>query len=385
MQLPPKKRPFKTWIEISREILLSNLEVFKKIAGDKTSIYCVVKANAYGHGMEEVVEILAKEDIRGFAVDNLSEALVIRSLDIDKEVLVLGYTPLQEIEEAVANGISLTVYSKKALKKIVSIKPEKRAKVHIKVETGLNRQGLGASQVLELSKYIKKHNKYLKLAGVSTHFANIEDTLDSSFAFSQLENFKSAIKKLKDNGIKVPVEHTAASAATLLYPETHFSAVRVGISLYGLWPSKETRIALSLRKKNTPELKPVLTWKSIIAQVKSIDAGDSVGYGRAWFAPRRSTIAVVPVGYSDGYDRKLSNNSRVIVGESYAPLVGRVAMNMIILDVTNSGKVSPEEEVILLGKRDDKEITADEISEKTGTINYEIVSRINPLLPRVVV
>jgi alanine racemase len=344
------------------------------------------KANAYGHGLKEVVPILNEAGVDWFGVDSLEEALEIRALGINKPILILGYTPLLELIEAVENEISLTVYNKESLQKILSLKMEKKAKIHLKVETGLNRQGQKADEILDLAKLIIKNKDFFELEGLSTHFANIEDTLDSSFAFEQLRVFKETIRLLKKNKINPPIKHCAASAAAFLYPETHFNMIRVGISLYGLWPSKETQIALSLKKtRGKLSLKPVLTWKSVLAQVKTVNQGESVGYGRTWFAPRKSVIGIVPVGYYDGYDRKLSNNSRILINGQSAPVVGRVAMNMIMVDLTNLKKTKTETEVVLIGKSDENEISADEFARRIGTINYETVSRINPLLPRVVV
>jgi len=386
MQLKTKKRIFRTWIEISKSALVHNLRVFRKLVGPNVKIACIVKANAYGHGLKEIVLILNNTETDWFGVDSLEEALEIRTLKINKPILILGYTPLLKLGEAVENEISLTVYNKESLQKILSLKMEKKAKIHLKVETGLNRQGQKADEILDLAKLIIKNKDFFELEGLSTHFANIEDTLDSSFAFEQLRVFKETIRLLKKNKINPPIKHCAASAAAFLYPETHFNMIRVGISLYGLWPSKETQIALLSKKaKRKLSLKPVLTWKSVLAQVKTVDQGESVGYGRTWFTSRKSVIGIVPVGYYDGYDRKLSNNSRILINGQSAPVVGRVAMNMIMVDLTNLKKIKTETEVVLIGKNAENEISVDEFARRIGTINYEVVSRINPFLPRVVV
>lgn len=378
-----KTKPHKTWLEISKKSLNKNASTFKKVVGGKTKIACVVKANAYGHGLEEVVTALDKNKIDWFAVDNLDEALPIRSLGVKKPIILLGYTPFSQLRQAIESDISLTVYDKTTLEKITSLKTKKEARVHLKIETGLNRQGVKGSGLLALAKYIKK-NKNLKLEGVSTHFANIEDTLDPSFAMEQLKRFREEIKMLRKNKIEIPEIHCAASAAALLYEKTRFTMIRLGIGLYGLWPSRETKISLNLKKKDV-ELEPVMTWKTIVAQIKEVKAGESVGYGRTWFSPKDSKIAILPVGYSDGYDRKLSNNSRVIIKGRSAPVVGRVAMNMIVADISEIENVAKEDEVILLGKDKDEEVSAEELATRMGTINYEVVSRVNPMLPREVV
>lgn len=369
----------KSWIEISKKNLFHNFNQFKKLGNFK--IASVVKANAYGHGLKEVAGILkGKTDF--FAVDNLEEALELRKMDKETPVLILGYTTKNSLEEAIENDISFVVYDKNALSKISKLTLNKKAKLHVKVETGLNRQGIKGAEFLSLIKKIHK-NKNMVVEGVSMHFANVEDTLDRSFAKEQLGVFKKNINSQKAF-LKGVVKHSSGSAAAFVFPKSRMDMVRAGISLYGLWPSSETKLSLKLDKKNF-NLKPVMTFKSIIAQVKQIEAGESVGYGRTWFAPRKSKIAVIPVGYSDGYDRKLSNSGRVIIRSSYAPVVGRVAMNMITVDVTDIKSVKQEDEVILLGKDKKLEVSAEELAEKIGTINYEVVSRINPLIKRIVV
>jgi alanine racemase len=291
---------------------------------------------------------------------------------------------LANLSLPIENDVSFVIYNMESLKKIVSLKPKKPAKIHLKIETGLNRQGIQKKDLLKFLKFIKLHRDSFILEGISTHFANIEDTLDPSFAKKQLIEFKKTLKIVKKEGFNPPLIHCAASAGTLLYPETHFSMVRVGFGIYGWWSSLETRVSLLAQKRDLV-LRPVITWKSIVAQIKYLEVGESVGYGQTWFAARKTKIAVIPVGYSEGYDRKLSNIGRVIIDGHYATIVGRVAMNMIMIDVTDIKNVKLEDEVALLGNKDGLKISADEIAKKIGTINYEVVSRINPLLPRVIV
>jgi len=373
----------KTWVEISRSALFYNFQTLQKIVGKKVKVALVVKANAYGHGLAEVVSILKnKTDI--FAVDNIDEAFIIRKIDKTVKVLILGYTTKENIKLTIENNFSFVVYSLDILRYIISLKLRKKAKIHIKIETGLNRQGVEGKDLIKILSFVKKNADRIFLEGVYTHFANVEDTLDSSFAQKQLKRFKDALKIVRTWGFNPPLIHTAASAASFLYKESHFSMIRAGVALYGLWPSRETRIALKSKNKNI-SLKPVLTWKSIVAQVKIVRKGESVGYGRTWISEQTSKIAVIPAGYSDGFDRKLSNLGRVIVGGSYAPVIGRVAMNMIMVDITHIKGVNEGDEVVIIGKMGKLEVTADELAEKIGTINYEVISRINPILPRIIV
>ena len=223
----------------------------------------------------------------------------------------------------------------------------------------------------------------LQVEGVYTHFANIEDTLDPSFAHLQLERFQDALEILKRAGIQPVHVHASATAGVLLYPETDFTMVRVGIGAYGIWPSRETQLAARERGRLIG-LSPALTWKTRIVQVKKVSAGGFVGYGLTYQTRRTMDLAIVPVGYYDGYDRKLSNSGRALVLGQYVPVVGRVAMNMLMLDVTDCS-ASADDEVVLLGRQGKAEIRVEELAEKIGSIPYEVVSRINPLLPRCVV
>jgi len=219
------------------------------------------------------------------------------------------------------------------------------------------------------------------LEGVATHFANIEDTTNHAFAKRQLEVFQAALEALRAAGYEVPVPHAACSAAAILFPESHFSLVRVGIASYGIWPSKETRVSAGHLGLDF-ELRPVLSWKTKVAQIKTVPAGAYVGYGCSWRAPADSRLAVLPMGYADGYDRKLSNVGHVLIGGRRAPIRGRVCMNVTIADVTHLLDVSLEDEVVLLGTQGEEHITAETMAEWVGTIPYEVLARISPALPR---
>ena len=373
----------KTWIEVSKSALFHNVRVFRKSIGKNVKIAAVVKANAYGHGLKETVSLL-KGKVDVFAVDGIDEALAVHRIDGSLPVLVLGYITLSNLSVPIESGISFVVYNIDTLKKIASLKLSRPAKIHLKIETGLNIQGIKKNELSKFLQFIKTHKKSFILEGVSTHFANIEDTLDPTFAKKQLGEFKEAVKAIRKQGFAPAMVHCAASAGTLLYPETHFSMVRVGFGIYGWWMSIETRVSILAQKRNLV-LKPVLTWKSIVAQIKNLSVGESVSYGQTWFAVRKTKIAVIPVGYSDGYDRRLSNIGRVIINGCYAIVVGRVAMNMIMVDVSDIKDVKLENEVALLGNMDGLKISADEIAKKIGTINYEVVARISPFIPRIIV
>ena len=215
--------------------------------------------------------------------------------------------------------------------------------------------------------------------GASTHYANIEDTTDASYAKSQLRRFEEEITLLHREGIDPPFLHTACSAAAILFPKTHFNLARIGISMYGLWPSKETQ------KEGGIVLTPALAWKTIIAQIKTVPKGASVSYGLTERTTRASTLAILPIGYWDGYDRGLSSIGHVLIRGHICKIIGRVCMNMCVVDVTDLPHVHVEDEVVLLGRQGAEEISAQDIASKLGTIHYEVVTRINPTVTRKVV
>lgn len=375
----------RSWVEINKKVLQHNIEQFQKLIGDKIKLVAIVKANAYGHGLVEVAKIAVSSRVNWLGVDSIDEALKLRKAGIDAPILILGYTLLSKLKEVIKYDLRQVVYNKETIVELVkqATKQKKKIKIHLKVETGTLRQGLRKEELLELARFIKKHSQ-IQIEGIYTHYANIEDTTDYGYAQLQLKRFKQAVDLLEKNGIKVPIKHTACSAAIILFPETYFNMVRLGISMYGLWSSKETFV--SAREKNRQiNLEPVLTWKTRIAQIKNIKAGDPVGYGLTERVSRDSKIAVLPVGYWDGYDRKLSGIGNVLIKGKRCKLLGRVCMNMVVVDITDVVNVKLEDEVVILGKLGKEEITVEEIAQKIGTINYEVVTKINPLIPRIIV
>jgi alanine racemase len=341
----------------------------------------VVKANAYGHGLRALGPVAAKvADWLG--VNSVDEAAVLTALGVQKPIAILGHSELDRTEEIVREGYRQVVYRLDVAKALseAGVRLGRPAKIHLKIETGTNRQGIALADLTSFLASILAFPA-LEVEGTYTHFANIEDTLDPSFAELQLERFREALDILSATGRTPSVIHTAATAGALLYPETSYGMIRLGMGAYGVWPSRETQLAARERGRLI-SLSPVLTWKTRIAQVKNVAAGDYVGYGLTYQASRPLRIGILPIGYYDGYDRKLSNCARVLVRGQYAPVIGRIAMNMTMIDLTDIGAYN-DDEVVLIGKQGGHEIRAEEIAEKCGSIAYEMLSRINPLLPRV--
>ena len=370
-----------SWVEVSGSRLRENLKTFRGILEPKTKLLTVVKSNAYGHGLELTSKAIAGHT-DWFGVDSVAEATAIGGVAADKPVLILGYFAAEHAGPIVARGIRQVVYRMDVARALSSeaVKQGKPARVHLKVETGTNRQGVPMADVAKFGQVVAALPG-IEIEGIYTHFANIEDTLDPTFAQGQFGRFNEAVRTLGEVGVHPPEIHAASTAGILLYPETHFTMVRLGIGAYGVWPSRETRLAARERSSSVT-LRPALTWKTRIAQLKQIEAGEYVGYGLSFQAGRPMTLAIIPTGYYEGYDRHLSGAGRAIVHDQAVPVVGRVAMNMTILDVTNVGDAKLDDEVILLGKQGETEVLADELADKIGTISYEILARINPQLER---
>lgn len=374
------------WVAIDCSALTHNIHQFRRLIGKKRKLLAPVKANAYGHGILEVSNIALKAGTDWLGVHSLEEGLLLRKEGLNCPILVVGYVALEDLREAVLQDLRLTVYNFETIDRLAQVCLELRKKVllHVKIETGTYRQGVREQDVLPLIKKAQESSE-LVIEGISSHFANIEDTTDHTYARFQLENFKRIIQSLEENKINVPVKHTACTAAAILFPETYYDMVRVGIGMYGLWPSKETYLSCLLQQREPIHLKPVLSWKTRIAQIKKVPRGTFIGYGCTYRTTRETVLAVLPIGYYDGYDRSLSNSSYVLVRGNRAPLRGRIAMDFIMVDITDIPGVELEDEVVLIGQDGDEVITADSLASLVGTINYEIVTRINPRIPRIVI
>jgi alanine racemase len=269
----------------------------------------------------------------------------------------------------------------------------KRARLHVKVETGNNRQGLRHEEAVALALRIGR-DPHLELEGLSTHFADVEDTTDHSFARSQLQRFERCCAEVRDGLAALGVDmsalltHTSNTAAMMLWPEVCGTLVRFGIGAYGLWPSKETLLSVMMAGREAAELRPALTWKTVVAQVRDVPAGEFVGYGRTFRAVRDTRLAVLPIGYYDGYDRGLSNLGQVLIHGQRARVIGRVAMNMVTIDVTDCPAVRPGDEVVLIGSQPRPDgtpgdtIKSEELAGWINSIHYEVVTRIGAHVPR---
>jgi alanine racemase len=374
------------WVEVSRGALMHNVGQFRKLLGHETKILAVVKANAYGHGLQEVSTIVLEAGADWLGVNSVEEGIRLREAHVLAPILVLGAAASGDFEVACANDLRLTVYDRAMIEALsrTARKLKKKIPVHLKLETGTHRQGLPPEELVEFVKLVQKLPG-LRLEGLSSHFANIEDTTSSTYPEYQLKIYLDLVDRLRKNRIEIPIKHMSSTASSILFPETYFDMVRIGIGLYGLWPSKETFLSCTLRNRTPLELRPVLSWKARIAQIKKVPEGSFIGYGCTYRTTRPTRLAVIPIGYYDGYSRSLSNASYVLVRGKRAFVRGRVAMNFIMSDITDIPGVKPADEVTLIGRDGKEVIPAETLASLAGTISYEILARINPLIPRVIV
>lgn len=371
-----------SYIELSKKNLIHNIKQFRRIVKRGTKIAGVVKANAYGHGDIEVVKIL-NSYVDYFQINSIEELEKIRNVT-KKPILLLGYVHKYDIARAIKLGCILTCFDlhHALLINETARKLGKKQKVHISIDSHLGREGLIPASVDKFLNEIKKM-KHIVIDGVYAHFANIEDTTDFTYAKKQIKDYETVVTQFKNAGYKNIKTHISATSGVLAYEKWngYNSIVRVGIGLYGMWPSEDLR---KMWQKKI-ELKPVMKYVTHIAQIKNIPIGESIGYGTSYTTRKDITTAVIPQGYSNGINRLSSNNGHVLIKGKKAPIIGRVAMNMFVVDISGIKGVKTEDDVVIIGQSGKEVITAEDIAKETKTINYEVTTRISPLLPRVVI
>jgi alanine racemase len=365
------------WAEVDLDALAHNMREVRRLAQKGALVTAVIKADGYGHGAKKIAQTLLDNGADRFAIAILDEGIELRRAGFKVPILVLGYTDKERAEEVISNGLEQAVYSwdlAEALSEEAG-KQGEIAKLHIKVDTGMGRIGLQPNK--DSVQLIKKISQLpnVVIEGIFTHFA-VADAVDKAYTEEQYEKFNWVCSELEKENVKVNIRHCGNSATIIDLPEMHLNMVRAGIVLYGLEPSDEVML-------NKLELRQVMSLKVRISHVKEIEAGQSVSYGRKFIAEKKSKIASLPIGYADGYTRMLSGKAEALVKGSKVPVVGRICMDQCMIDVTGIGGVKAGDEVVLFGKQDGNFISIDELAEKLGTINYEIVCMISKRVPRV--
>lgn len=363
----------KTWIELNEAALTRNIRTFRRLIGKKVKLWSVVKSNAYGHGLLDFSRLAARRGVDGFCVDSVIEGEKIRAAGIKQPILVLGRTFSDLFRKAAKKGIVVTIGSMDALNDW--LKSSHRPDIHLKIDTGMHRQGFYPAELPGALYRIKKAGLASRVLGLYTHFASAKDVTYPAYTGKQFAAFEKAVTLAKSAGFDGLMCHAAATAGTILDKRYHLDAVRVGIGLFGLYPSKEIEM-------QHPEIKltPVLSWKTVVSEIKPIKRGEFIGYDLTERVTRDTRYAVLPIGYWHGYSWRLGSTGEVIIRGKRARVLGRVSMDVLTVDI---GKLRARvgDEALLIGKG----VTAEELARKTGTSHYEIITRLNPLIKKIVV
>ena len=378
-----------TWAEIDLSAYAHNITELRRITAKGARLMAVVKANGYGHGAVEVARVALERGAEYLGVARINEAVQLRKAGLEAPILIFGYTPPDQAGTLIKYDLTQTVYSYKAARVLSEYALQKGTKicVHIKADSGMGRLGvlLNSNNNADIDNHPQQDTveavesisrlSGLTVEGIFTHFTTADDA-DKSYAKMQIDVFTEFINNLDRNGLELPIKHAANSGALIDLPESHLDMVRPGIATYGLYPSNDVN-------KSRVDLKPVMTLKSRIIQLKKVPAGFNISYGITYQTKKPTTIATVPVGYADGFNRLLSNRGHMLVHGRKVPIVGRVCMDLTMIDVGSVSDAAVEDEVVIFGPQTNDSITADEIALKLNTINYEIVSTITARVPRV--
>ncbi len=368
----------RAWAEIDLDAIAHNAREIKKLTGNRVELMGAVKADAYGHGVFEVVHTLLDNGVNQLAVSMLDEAIQLRKMGIGVPILILGYTDPARADEIVLNEVTQTVFTPDLAQALstAAVRLGKNVKIHVKIDTGMTRLGFmpGYSAVKSIAEIGKMPG--LIIEGIFTHFASADEGV-KDYTMMQFERFMSVCSELSRVGIHIPIKHVCNSGGIIQYTQMHLDMVRPGIILYGLYPSNEV-------SRSSINLKPAMTLKANIVHVKDVDKDTCISYGRTFRTSRKSRIATVPIGYADGYTRLMSNKGRMLVNGEFVPVVGRICMDQCMIDVTDLEKeVHVGDEVVIFGNQGGASISVDEIAAKVGTINYELICIIGKRIPRV--
>ncbi len=379
---------FSSKIHLSKSAYENNIKFIKKLAGKNTKISSVVKGNAYGHGIKKFIPLAENCGINHFSVFSQDEAFKVKKYcKKETSIMIMGFISFKKIDWIVENNIELWIFNFQRLEEIIKSakRLKKKAKIHIELETGLNRTGFAESEIPKLFEMLKKNKKHLNLIGLCTHFAGAESVSNYYRIRKQIKRFKKYVENFKQEKINYKILHAACSAAMVTFPKTRFDMVRVGIMQYGFWPTDETKMYhLATRKKKLDPLVPILKWESEIMSIKNIPAGEFIGYSDYYLAKEDMVIGTVPVGYGQGYSRILSNNSWVLVDGELAEVIGVINMNLFQVDLTNLPNPKIGDRVTLIGKEGEKEIRFSPFNERKSSLNYEVLTRIPENIPRII-
>ena len=372
----------RTWIEIDKKSVLSNLKSFRGFVGKNVKIMSVVKSNAYGHGLWDFANIIENnKDLDWFGVDSVVEGLTLRQEGVKKPILVLGYVLPEMLRVADENDLSIAVSSFETIEGILKTKFSKKLKIHLKVDTGMHRHGFNLNQKLEVSFALRSILSKVEIEGVFTHFSSAKDPNDRAYTNKQIAEFIEWTDFLsKELNIK-PIRHASATGGSLIYETAHFDMIRVGIGMYGLWPSVEAK----KHKSGSIKIKPVLAWKTIVAEIKEVKKGEGIGYDLSEKINKNTKVAILPIGYWHGFPRALSRIGYVYIKGQACKVLGNVCMDIIVVDATKVPSVKVGDEVEIIGQDDNRKNSLVNMAKLHNISIYELVTRVNPLIKRIVV
>ncbi|MDD4369656.1 MAG: alanine racemase [Anaerostipes sp.] len=367
---------FRVRAEVDLSAIVHNIKEVMRIIGNDTKVMAVIKADGYGHGAVPIAQELDKIGIGGYAVAIMEEAIELRKAGTKTPILILGFTAPTQYKTLIEHDVAMTMFSYEMVKKLsdAAVSAGSEAKIHIKVDTGMNRIGFKPTE--ESIKEIKKIRQLpmIQIEGIFTHFARADER-DKEAAYKQKKRYDDFVQKIENEGIHIPVKHISNSAAIIDMDDCRKNMVRSGIITYGLYPSNDVL-------KNILDLKPAMELKTHIVHIKEVEEGEGISYNGTYVTDKKTKVATIPVGYADGYPRSLSSKGRVIIRGQYAPIIGRVCMDQFMVDVTNIKGVNLMDQVTLMGQDGDACILADEIATMIGTIHYELVCDISKRVPR---
>jgi len=376
-------------IEISRSAYKKNIQYLKKIVGEKTVISSVVKGNAYGHGINNIVPLAQQNGLHHFSVFSASEALeVSKAKSAKSKIMIMGMIDDEELEWAIEHDVEFFVFDMRRLEKAfeIAIRMKKKAHMHIEAETGFNRTGFDYHSLPQLMERLKENENNYLLEGLCTHYAGAESINNYVRIREQMTLYQKFYRYFVRNNIIPLKKHTACSAAVLAYPATIMDLVRVGIAQYGFWPSPETQMYRFKKDSNDiNSLHRLITWKSRVMVVKEVQAGEFVGYGSSFLANKKIKIAIIPVGYSNGFARSLSNRGRVLIRGKRVSVIGNVTMNTMTVNITDVPGVERGDEVVIIGKQKRMSISVASFSEMSSDLNYQTLTRLPADIPRILV
>jgi len=360
-----------TWAEVDLDALTANIGSYRRHVGKGVEIIAVVKANGYGHGAVMVSRAVLAAGASRLAVHRLEEGIELRQAGINCPILIMGYTPVANAPLVIAHNLTATVTTRE-FAEALSARAKSPIPVHIKVDSGMGRFGLLPGEAADFTAGLNDLRS-IKIEGIFTHFATA-DALDQSYMRQQLATFKGVLAELASRGLKIPMRHACNSGAAMILPEAHFKAIRPGLSLYGMVPSSEWSPPFALQ--------PVLSLKSRVVRLRTLATGSCIGYGCTYVVKEPTRVALLPVGFGDGYHRLMSGRGAVLLRGKRAPILGRVSMDQIVVDVSAIPGVRIEEEATLLGGEGGAAISAEEIAGWAQTINYEVTTSILPRVAR---